>query len=115
MKDETGGKISAKFATPGPKTYDCRVQRDDREIEDNEFVKAKGMKNSASEELTFHDFLKCVYYITNTATTNEQMSFRSYTHKNYTITCNKVSLCHCNENDDEFKMIGEHLIFRRRI
>ena len=59
MKDEGGDKIISKFATTAPKTYGYRAQKDEHEIENSEFIKAKGVKKSASKELTFHDFDKC--------------------------------------------------------
>ena len=59
-KDEAIGKIIVKFAATKPKTHGYKVQKDDYEIEDSEFIKAKGIKKTASKELTFYDFDTCV-------------------------------------------------------
>ena len=56
IKDKRGGKIITKFSTIAPKTYGYSVQKDYHEIEDSEFIKAKGVKKSACKDLTFHDF-----------------------------------------------------------
>ena len=56
IKDKRGGKIITKFSTIAPKTYGYSVQKDYHEIEDAEFIKAKGVKKSAYKDLTFHDF-----------------------------------------------------------
>ena len=99
MKDGTGGKIITKFATTAPKTYNYRVQNDGHQIEDSEFVKTKTLKKSAFKEVTFHIFDKCVHDISNIAVISYNNSNKSYNNKNYTITCNKIALCHSNEND----------------
>ena len=46
MKDEKGVKIITKSATTAPKAYGNIVQKDDHEIEDSEFIKAKEVKSS---------------------------------------------------------------------
>ena len=56
IKDKRGGKIVTKFSTTAPKTCGYSVQKDYHEIEDSEFIKAKGVKKSACKDLTFHDF-----------------------------------------------------------
>ena len=48
MKDEKEVKIFTKFATAAPKSYDDRVQKDDHEIENSKFTKAKGIKTSVA-------------------------------------------------------------------
>ena len=55
MKYESGGKIIKTFATAAPETHGYRVQKDEHEQE---------VKKSASKELTFHDFDKCLHDIT---------------------------------------------------
>ena len=37
--NERGGKTITKFATTAPKTYGYRVQKDDHEIKDSDFIK----------------------------------------------------------------------------
>lgn len=44
MEDKKRSKIIKKFTMIGPKTYGCRVQRDEHEIDDSEFIKAKKSK-----------------------------------------------------------------------
>ena len=73
MKYERGRKIITKFVTAAPKTYGYRVQKYDLEIEDSEFIKAKGVKRSASKELIFHYFDKCVHDVTNPPISKEQI------------------------------------------
>ena len=43
------------------KVYGYRVQKDDHEIKDSEFIKANGIKKYLSEELKFNDFDNHVY------------------------------------------------------
>ena len=45
MKDAKGVKIIENRATKIPETYGFRVQKDDHEIEEPEFIKAKGVEN----------------------------------------------------------------------
>ena len=52
--------------------------------------------NGWLKELKFNDFDKCVHDITNTPITKEQTSFRSYNHKIYTVTSNKVVMWNAN-------------------
>ena len=47
-----------------------KYKKDDQGIKDSEFIKAKGVKNSASKGLTFKDFDKCVHDITNAPITH---------------------------------------------
>ena len=101
MKNEKGSKTIIKFATTAPKTYGCRVQKDDHEIEDSEFTKTKGVRKSASKRLAFHDFDTYVDDITNKTITKEQMCFRSCNHKIYTVTSNKIPKRKPNKNDKE--------------
>ena len=91
MKDDRESKIIIKFATTAPKTYGCKVQNDDYKVEDSKFTKAKGVRKSASKRLIFHDFDKYMDDITNKPITKEQISFRSYNHKIYTVTSNKIA------------------------
>ena len=44
MKDERGRKIVTKFETTVTKTYVYRVRKDDHEIVDSEFIRAKEIK-----------------------------------------------------------------------
>lgn len=44
MKDEMGGKIVTKSGARKHKTNGCKVQKDDYELEESEFIKAKGVK-----------------------------------------------------------------------
>ena len=69
MKDERGRKIVTKFETTVTKTYVYRVRKDDHEIVDSEFIRAKETKKSVSKELTFNGFEKCVHDIKNTPST----------------------------------------------
>ena len=46
MKNESKGKMITKFAATDPKTYGFRVQKDEHEIEESKFVKAKGVEKS---------------------------------------------------------------------
>ena len=62
------------------------------EIEKFEFIKTKEAKRYVSKELTFHDFDKYLYDITNRPITKEQMSFINYNHKNQTVTNNWLSI-----------------------
>ena len=48
------------------------------------------MKKSVFNELTFHDFEKSVHNVQNEPIIKEQMSFRSYNHKIYTVKSNKL-------------------------
>ena len=43
MKYEKCSKIIPKFAATTPKSYSFRVQNNDHEIEESEFIKAKGV------------------------------------------------------------------------
>lgn len=45
MKDAKGVKIIENRATKIPETYGFRVQKDDHEIEEPEFIKAEGVEN----------------------------------------------------------------------
>ena len=102
MKDESGSKMIIKFATTAPNTYGCRVQKgDNNEVVDSEFTKAKWARKSASKRLIFHDFDKYGGGITNKPLTKEQMSFKSYNHKTYTATSDKIAKCNPNKNDDK--------------
>ena len=53
--------------------------------------------------LTFHDSDKYVHDGTNKSTAKEQMIFRSYNHKIYTVTRNKIAMCNLNESDQELQ------------
>ena len=47
MKDETSSKKTANFVATKPKTYVRKVQKDDYEIEDSEFMKAERVKKAS--------------------------------------------------------------------
>lgn len=102
MKDEKEGKAIRKFATAALKIYVYRVQKQEHEIKDCEFIKDKGVKMFACKELISHDFDKCVHDLTNKPIINEQMIFRNQIHKFYTVTC---KMRNSNENDRKFKMM----------
>lgn len=44
MKDEMAGKIVTKFGARKHKTNGYKVQKGDYELEESEFIKAKGVK-----------------------------------------------------------------------
>ena len=50
------------------------------------------MRKSASKELTFIDFDKCVHDITHKLMKKGQMCFGSYNHKIYIVTSNKIGM-----------------------
>lgn len=65
-------------------------QKDEHEIENSEFIQAKGVKRHAFKEIIFHDFEKSIHNIQNKPTTKEKMSFRIGNHKIYTIKSNNL-------------------------
>ena len=54
-----------------------RAQKDEHEIENSEFIQAKGVKNHAFKKTIFHDFEKSINNIQNEPTTKEKMSLES--------------------------------------
>ena len=66
------------------------VQKDEHEIENSEFIQAKGVKNHAFKKTIFHDFEKSVHNIQNEPTTKEKMSFRICNHRIYTVKSNNL-------------------------
>lgn len=59
------------------------------------------MKKSASKELTFNDFDKCLHNVTKKPITIKQTNFRSYNYQICTGTSNKIAICNPNKNDKE--------------
>ena len=103
IKDEREGKTITTFATTAPERYGYRIQKDDYEIESSEFIKAKWVKKYASKELTFHDFDRCVQGVINKCIIKEQVNFRSFNNKTYSVTSNIVAVPNPNENGREFQ------------
>ena len=75
------------------------MQNDDYEIKDSEFIKAKGLKKSASKNLTNKDFDEFVYDKTNTPITKEQISSESIDHKAYTLASNKIAMSNAENKE----------------
>ena len=59
------------------------VQKDYYELEDSEFRKVKGVKKSASKELSLYNFDMLMIW---------QISFRSETHNAYTVANIKITV-----------------------
>ena len=96
IEDDVYAKIITKFAAPARKTYEYKVQNDDYEIKNFEFINANQVKKSTHKELAFHDFDECVNETTNAPITKELTSRRSINHRVYTVTStqeNCYALC----------------------
>ena len=50
LKGKMGGKMITKSAASRPKTYCCKLQKGDYDLEDSEYIKDKKNKQSASKE-----------------------------------------------------------------
>ena len=61
------------------------------------------MRKSASKELKFLDFDKCVHDIRNKLIRKGLMCFRSFNHKIYIATSNKMGMRNPNEKDKELQ------------
>ena len=90
MKDEMGGTIITKFVVVRPKRYSVKIQKNEYENKSSEFQNMKGVKKSASKELTFGDF---VSYINNLRIITEQSSFRNVDHKVFAVNNKQIAMC----------------------
>ena len=99
MREEVKQLLSLKQEPQ--KTYGYRVLKDDYEIKDSDFIKENGVKKSASKELTFKDFDKCLHNVTNKPIAIKQISFRNYNYQICTVASNKTAICNPNKNDKE--------------
>ena len=77
-------------------------------------MKVKWVRKSASKELTFHNFDKCLLDITNKPVTKEQITIKSYNYRFYTVTSNKIAISNPNENDKKnSKWLQDNNIYLR--
>ena len=91
MKNELGGKIMTKFASPGAKTSFYSMDNN------SEAKKAKETKKCVIKRmLKFNDYKNCV--LNNKTILKSQQRFKSETHNVYTEEVNNIAL---SSNDDK--------------
>lgn len=93
MKDQKACKITKEFSKIAPKTFEYRVQRDDHEVNDINFIKAKGVKTSLHLKSSHLKISIDVFAMQKKTTIiNERVNHRSFTHKMCTTTSNEITV-----------------------
>lgn len=98
MKDEVKFKIIEKWVSLRPKVYSmvvgdnisCKISEDEESIERKTVRRIKGVGRSASKNITFEDFYKCLFK--NEIVKASYNTIQSKNHQLYTMNVNKLAL-----------------------